>query len=140
VELGIALGAHPVGVRVQELVRAVGEAHEHTRFVGVRHHAGRERAREAALEVDVAVEVALEQADMPEERHAPVGARVAKDDGELGRRGCRAPFAAIGVAHGERDAGALSDRTEELVRRGFQGSRFYRPMEALGHYVGGVTI
>src|SRR5919106_546609 len=41
-------------------------------------HPGGERLGEAALDVDLIVEVGLEQADIAEGGHAPVGPRIAK--------------------------------------------------------------
>src|SRR5882724_266019 len=59
VELGVALRAQPARVGTQELVQAVGDAHQELRPVGVRGHAGSERAREASLDLDLAGEIGL---------------------------------------------------------------------------------
>ena len=130
VELGVALGAHPVAVRVQPLVRAVGELDQHAALIHARRHAGGEGAGEAALEIDLAVEVGFEEPDVAVHGDAAVGARVAEDQAEVGGRGSGAPFRAVGVTHPERGAGAARHGAQEFVDGGLQGSRFYSPMEA----------
>src|SRR5258706_294971 len=76
VKLGVLLGAQPVGVGVQELVQAVGEADEKLRLVGARRHAGSKRARQAALQIDLAGGISLQQPDVAQSADAPVGLRL----------------------------------------------------------------
>src|SRR5712692_9510216 len=123
VELGVVPGPGPARVRVQELVPAVEHPDQQLGVVDAALHAGGERAREAALDVELAVEVGFEQADMAESGDTPVGARLAEHQGEGGRGLRVAVLAAAGVAHRERNAGALPDPAEHGFSEGSHAPR-----------------
>ena len=83
--------------------------------------AGRQRLAEAALDVDVTVEIGLEQADVAKRRDAPVGARPAEHQGELGHADAAAEFPAVGEADRERDRRALAGLPESGLDEGSHG-------------------
>ena len=100
--------------------------------MGVRGHAGGERPRQASLQVDLAGEVGVEQADVAEGGHAPVGPRIAEDQGEFGSPRAGTPLRAVGQADRERYAGALANLPESTVDEGSHGQRrFYSPIEVV---------
>src|SRR5688572_27209916 len=131
VEVGVALRLRALGVRMRELVPAVADPGKgRAALVDAAFHAGGQRLGKAALDVDVAVEVRLEQPDVAERGHAPVGARRAEHQRERRCVLARALLAAVRVAHRERNPGALADRAQRIFDPGSHGLEFYRRVEA----------
>src|ERR1700694_4990530 len=117
VELGVVPGAPPARVVVEQLVRVVEQPQQAVGAVEAALQAGGHRPAEVALDVDVAVEIGLQQADVAEQRRAPVGARVAEDERERGLARGLAVLAAR-EAHCKRDARAFLDLAQRVLHYG----------------------
>src|SRR6266704_17238 len=102
-------------VAVPELVPPVAHLDEESRLVveaGV--HARAESVREAALDIDIAVEIGLEKADVAEQQHAPCGAAVANEDGDVGCALVVLP-GTLGEDDAETDLGLRADLLHRLL-------------------------
>jgi hypothetical protein len=118
-EIGVAPRLRALGVRMRELVPAVADPGKRgAAAVDPALHAGGERLGEAALDVDLVGEVGLEQADVAEGGHAPIGLGVAEHQRERRRRALRARPGAVWKAHREGNGGALAYLPQRLLDPG----------------------
>src|SRR6266571_1513548 len=102
-------------VAVPEFVPPVAHLDEESRLaVETGVHARAEGVREAALDIDIAVEVGLEKADVAEQQHAPRGAAVADEDGDVGCALVVLP-GTLGEDDAETDLGLRADLLHRLL-------------------------
>src|SRR6266581_4925774 len=102
-------------VAVSEFVPPVAHLGEESRLaVETGVHARAEGVREAALDIDIAVEVGLEKADVAEQQHAPRGAAVADEDGDVGCALVVLP-GTLGEDDAETDLGLRADLLHRLL-------------------------
>src|SRR6266480_4808353 len=103
-------------VAVSELVPPVAHLDEESRLaVEAGVHARAEGVREAALDIDIAVEIGLEKTDVAEQQHAPCGAAVADEDGDVRRALVILPGGTVGEDDAETDLGLRADLLHRLL-------------------------
>src|SRR5213083_1483871 len=97
-------------VAVSEFVPPVAHLDEESRLaVEAGVHARAEGVREAALDIDIAVEIGLEKADVAEQQHAPCGAAVADEDGDVRRALAVLPGRTVGEHDAKADVRLRAD-------------------------------